>query len=1116
MNDYTSEQKKAIETIDNNLSVAAGAGSGKTRVLVERFVNIMRKKKAAADEILAITFTRKAAREMRERIRSEVSSLVERDVEQSFFWQEQLRILERAQINTIDSFCSRVLKEHPVEAGMEPGFKIAEDFELADFYEAELKKYLNRGIKQNQQELMLLLNDYGVNTLKSMLLSLTEKLPRIIQFGDISLSYKKIAENNYKDLKDKTKNCFRELEEVYPTIKNGTKHKQQLDEVFANKKIIQQAIETIDKDILRKYLISLSAGVSADKELVKELRDCCRILIEDWPVDIKAVELSKAWLQVIKEFAEQLELSQKKENIYGFHDIAEKAYYLLKENKHILNKYRQRYCYIMVDEFQDTNDLQKKLVYLLAGGDDTELREKRLFIVGDAKQSIYRFRGAEVGVFTDVMKDIAKNGGVNVELADNFRSSPQILNLCNQVFEKLMEEKDITDIPFQKLEANCPEGEAPTFMVVETTKTEKSKALALEAKLVVNKIIAMTQLGCHYGDMTILLSVINKAQHFTNELKKAKIPFRLIDGKGYFEKQEVLDVINLLNFLANDRRSLELCGVLRSPYFALSDELITGLLLLKKDEQTLWEFMLQEEFCTFTLEEQSNIKRTTLVLKRLRSLADTVPLPELVEEIFKEVSMEALLVGQTFGEEKYLNVQKLKKMALDLAMNQGYTLRTFLSKLQKMRQVESRIEVNDEQGVNNAVTIMTIHKAKGLQFPIVFLPALNAKGRNDFSQILFDEQLGLGIKVVTEEGELGESSVFKKIKEQNNLLNIAEKKRQLYVAMTRAERELILSGVEIVDKKAIATNEWFGQLKELLPEATDMNELLKWETYDVNETFEMLMVDTEAQEIRISPAVYEQIKPLAAYTEQGDYIFSATSLARFAFCPRSFFYEYIYNLPPCEILNTSDLPAGENKPLAANKLGLIVHSTLENIEQEGLEKALQKALTFHYQLGEEEVAVWVKTLVERYIASDLYQALVKHPTEREVHFTETLFNIKGSPIYFQGSIDCLIYYEDGTLGIVDFKSGRPLVAENDVQSYKEQIALYALIAEKKYGRKVKTAELHFLQNCSKIVLDKELDIYQDIIFERCCEIYVKKAEQDYPVLLTSCSLCNYNYLCPKV
>ncbi|HIU64567.1 MAG TPA: UvrD-helicase domain-containing protein, partial [Candidatus Avacidaminococcus intestinavium] len=861
------------------------------------------------------------------------------------------------------------------------------------------------------------------------------------------------------------------------------------------------------------------------KEIISELKELCKELTESLPADTKAASLSRAWQEVLNSYAVYLNKAQQIDKIFSFNDIEEKAYKLLRENQSILTKYRMRYRYLMVDEFQDTNLLQKRLVYLLAGGNSEVLQDNRLFIVGDVKQSIYRFRGAEVGVFADVIRDIKASGGVNIELADNFRSSPQILNLCNNVFAQLMSSDSKEGIAFQELTPNREDSDLPIVLEVQTTQEQKAEAEMLEARLVVQKILEMTSKGYRFGDIAILLSVIGKANNFVTALREAHVPFRLVDGKGYFERQEVLDLINLLKFLDNSYCDLELCGVLRSPYFGISDNIITSFLFLRQEEN-LWKLLvnysLKQTQLVLPVEEESKLKRAIAILQRLRSLASTVSLAELMGDIFDELSLEARLLGQIFGLDKVAHVKNLRRMALDLTMKQGLNLQGFLEKLQKMRSIETRIEVAKAFDGDDVVNIMTIHKSKGLEFPIVFLPSLNTRGRVDSDQVLFDDKEGLGIRVTGTNGLLYDSTIFKKIKEQSKELELAEKKRQLYVAMTRGERQIVLSGLTFIDKKTEAENStWLGMLKKILGNSdAGANGLLEWLVVNIDDMPVNNITSLINKPLILDEDVYKKVKPLALYTKPQEYCFSATSLAKFSQCPRSYYYEYIAQLkglgpaiePVSGVLNKDE---DDCKPLASNILGLIVHHVLENLETDGFNLALNKGLAKHAPEAGITARKWLKNLLENYLASDLYKSFSNYERQQEVAFNEKLFEVCGINILFTGSIDCLITYPDCTLGIIDYKSGKPPENREDANNYLGQIALYSLVAEKVFQRKVKLAELHFLENSTKVSLKIELEDFRKELLERCLAIIEKKTEQDFPVLLSACEFCAYNYLCPK-
>jgi len=1117
MSDFTPEQKCAIETIDSNISVSAGAGSGKTRVLVERFVNIIAKQKAAADGILAITFTRKAAKEMRERVRAKLNILIKDSMGDRLFWQKQLMLLDRAQISTIDSFCSRLLRDNPVEAQVDPAFVTTEEFDLNDFYYEESLAYMKKLLQNKDSAFQKLLDEYGRAKLQEMVNSLIENLHLLIEKKDLSKPYiEALGEEIAKTQKQILLN-IESLMSMRETIKG--KHREELDAIAANLKIVKEAVETCNLEILNSFLMSLSARNKADADLVKEIRDLTSRLLMT-PIDKRAVDLIASWQSFLRGLDEHFRAKKVERKILSFADVEEKAFQLLFNNKDILDKCRNRYKYVMVDEFQDTNLQQKELVYLLAGGDSGKLLDNRLFVVGDAKQSIYRFRGAEVSVFADVCKDIEKNGGKNVTLADNFRSSPEILEVCNEVFKDLMGYDENSAIVYEELKPNRETQAKPKFIIIAAEKDRRKEANKAETFVVAENIKELADKdNFKYADIAILLASINRAQSFAAALRAAGIPFHIIDGKGFFEKQEIIDLINLLLVLDNSRRDLELIGILRSPYFALSDETITEICLVREDN-SLWS-VLNDGNATLDLpsEQQDLLQRASYKLKKLQANVQTLPLPDLLIRIFDELQIAPLLIGQEFGKEKLANAKKLQQMATDFCMKQGGTLHTFLQRVKKMRETETRIEVSGGGFEQNSVTIMTIHKSKGLEFPVVFLPALHARGRYDSSSICFLPDFGLGIKVRNENGELVESSVFKEIKQYNSEMEAAEKKRQFYVAMTRAEKRLVVSGVSVNEgSKAQKTREeWLDSLKRILIAEKQGEPLVDVEIIEENSVSlqENSVPDDRIQVTSFEERVYKQIQPLAGFGVK-DLFFSATSLFEYETCPRSFFYHYIAQLPGSEDVLFEKGLANCKGIIPANTFGLVIHSIMENIEHYGLDDALNYAIEKHVPIYmQSQARKDAGDMLSSYLDSELYQSISSLEKKTEDNFYLPLFEDDGKKFWFTGSIDCLYTYPEGDLGIIDYKTGKPPLNDDDVKGYAEQLALYVLAAERLYRKPVRTAALHFMQNNSKWELPINREEALNQIVKKCTAISNKREEQDFEVLPEKCTFCSYAYLCPQ-
>lgn len=1122
MTKFTPEQQCAIETLDCNVSVSAGAGSGKTRVLVERFIKIISENKAGADGILAITFTRKAAKEMRERVRSTIYLLLKTgDMENRLFWQEQLKLLDKAQISTIDSFCSRLLRENPVEAQINPDFVTAEEFDMIEFYFDESSAYMKKLLREGDAGFRRLLAEYGRQRLQAMVNSLLERIPALANEADLTLPYSYELGEELEKTKNKVLLNIQLLLEIRETITG--QHRDELDALSANIDLVREAVKNCRTDVLNQYLVQLSARNKKDSDLVKETRNLA-LRLQMVAVDSRALALIEDWQLFLRGLDKHFRDKKAEQNVLSFSDVEEKALHLLLDNRQVLAKYRNYYKYVMVDEFQDTNEQQKKLVYLVAGGNCDKLLDNRLFVVGDAKQSIYRFRGADVSVFTGVRKDIEKAGGKNIVLADNFRSSPEILQVCNNVFADLLGMSGNSEVVFQELKANRDKKSKPQLLIIETDKEQKRDAKTAEARVVANKIkeLMSEDKKVEYGDIAILLAAINQAQIFAMALREAGIPYQIVDGKGFYERQEIIDVVNLLLVLDNSRRNLELAGVLRSPYLGISDETITYL-LLTREENTLWQVLMNGNYGSeIGLEQQEFLKKAAKKLKKLQSVARTFPLPELFKLIYEVLQVRPLLAGQDFGWEKLANVNKLRSVASEFSMNQGGTLRTFLERVKKMREAETRMASAVGQPSKKTVTLMTIHKAKGLEFPVVFLPSLQAKGKNDTDSICFLPQVGLGIKTCDEKGDLVESSVFRKIKDTNKDLETDEKKRQLYVAMTRAEDYLFLSGISVRDSKAgkNTKEDWFASLQRILIKGTGNEVSADAEIIDSSKVKRLEQPTILFEEQTYPESIYEHIKPLPEFSKSRCNVFSASALQEYDTCPRSFYYRYLVQVPGGEELGfeREDLESFscDDNALPANMLGLVIHSALEFIGKYSMEEALEygvrKNVPPHLR---GQAGIEAGRMLISYLHSPLYQEIGGLQKKTEEHFALPLLKAEGKEFWFTGSIDCLLSYDDGDLGIIDYKTGKPPLDGEEKKGYSHQLALYVLAAEKLYDKPVRNAELHFLQNNTKWSLPTDPSFLLKEITETCMEIRQKKEEQDFAALPQSCAFCSFSYLCPR-
>lgn len=1100
---YTPTQERAIsQTLDINVSVSAGAGSGKTRVLVDRFIKILATERAQADEILAITFTRKAAKEMRERVRTTLLTMLEAaEGEKRLKWQQQLALLEKAQITTIDSFCHKVLRENPVECRMDPNFAVNQEFELDGFISDVIADFLTSKLEEQDSNVLLLLANYTPGQLSSMLFSLTEKLDEILEVDNLAAPYAAKIQGE-GELQAQALAAFEALVDA-PDV-SGAKTREDLAALKEQKPIFAQKL----KDGAYQELGIYGKAVRATKKIKTQINDF-RIVLEELnalALDKKALPVMEAWNAVLRTYRTSLRTAADKEEMYSFDTIAVKAVEVLEKYPEILRRYREKYKFIMVDEFQDTNRLQKNLVYLLAGGRENRLEGTRLFVVGDAKQSIYRFRGADVSVFKQVRDDIGAGGGENIVMADNFRSREAIIKTCNCLFQDLLTKDGTKDVTAQDLVPHREKGAKPNVYTVEVEKrggTEGSLAEAMLAAKTIKATVSADK-ALSYSDVAILLPAIGLAGSFAGALGQLGIPYTILDGKGFYEKQENIDIINLLAFLLNNRKDYCLAGILRSPYFALPDTTITELCAAQANN-TLWESLLASQ--------DSLANKSAQQLNELLKLSKDSGLGEIFTAIYTVLNVEPVLLGQEFGKEKLANVNKLRKLAVDFALEHGASPLDFLQRFQKLRAVEAREGAAVIKETEDTVSIMTIHKSKGLEFPVVYLPALQSRGRNDTAGIVFRPEIGLGIKVLDEEGQLAETSVYRAAKEENSKLETSEKIRQLYVAMTRAKDYLFLSSVKNITGKSSGEvkENWFTSLERVFNPAGENSQFVNWENIPAGDLTNEEEGKNLIKTLTVPRETFQRIEPLAVGNKET--IFSATALQEYDICPRRYYYNYAKQMPTKD----PEVIGEGSHQTAPYLLGLTVHKALEFSKFMPLPAAVAKGAAQQMVSPSQEKLLQKKAqcLLDKYCASPLYQANKGLPSEEEREFSLPLFQIEGEDIYFTGSIDSLLYYPDGSLGIVDYKTGRPPAQGEEKQGYQRQLLIYTWAAEKIYHKKVASAQLHFLQDCSYQEMSRDRQTGKAQLEKLIEEIRNKKSEQDYQVLSTNCQYCPYSFFCKK-
>jgi ATP-dependent helicase/nuclease subunit A len=1158
MAEFTAAQERAINILDRNIAVSAGAGAGKTRVLVERYINILRQGKAEGDEILAITFTNKAAKEMKERIRGQANKLAAAapTAEQCVFWRDVKTSLEYAPIGTFHSFCARVLRENPVEAAIDPNFSVLDEIEAALLVDKTLTDVLEQALEQDAEWLDKLLAFYDKGLLLENVPGLYDKLSAdgLLDEGltdRLTAPYNKMLAK-VGGLRVELEELCHELISYKAKLNKATGQYARVDRIEHDWETVSDAIRQAGgdsrhpDDTLKDYLGCLDRR-SKDKEIVGAIR--LRL------ADLQKIRADRAALTVIPCLAKLLLAldnaiaSYKTEHrVLTFNDLEIRTVRLLKDRPAVRKRYNQRFRQIMVDEFQDTNEKQRQIIYLIAGGDDEKLTGEKLFVVGDAKQSIYRFRGADVAVFDRVRQDIEANGGELIELDVNFRSVDSLLELYNECFSTIMGTgiDAVRFTPLSAFRSSAEQGkiQAEFIPVSSGSAGEEQSARDAEATAIANRIRRMvegrellidqdtTAKPVKYGDVAVLFRTMKDIDTYAAALQSGGIPYYIVGGRGFYDCQEVLDILNLLRVVDNHYQDTALVGVLRSPQFMVSDFTLAK---LKLQGGCLWDSIQSPDSDLLNGEEFTVVARAGRILNNLRQLRDMVGIDELIVRSLTETGYGVFMFTQFMGQQKYANLVKLVSVAKNYQAKGQTTLGDFLQYVDKLTEggvKEGEAQIESEGG--DTVKLMTVHKAKGLEFPVVFLPDLHRKFKDETGPLLFAASTGLGLKIPDDAGGYMSSSVYEQVASQEKLLAHMELKRLLYVAFTRAKDYLVLSGVgsgRAAGKEFSELGNWLAWLCKAYG-ITNMDELpevltIKSAQLAVNHGNEACGANCHPDQTGPNPAAADtawlerfavNIKPIPDAGRSNRRSFSASNIMRFSQCQRAFFYQVIEGLPE---VNQVFVPVNNSGRPPGNLIGSVLHRCLELA---GPERRLETCLA--QAVAESVPPEWrsqilneAAKLIERYRNSDFFKNIGSLPAMKEWQFNLALIDEAGAKYYFSGRIDSLISYPDGSMGIIDYKTDKVNDAKAAVkaENYGVQLMLYTFAVEAAFQKTVKDAKLYFVRPDLTVDIPLDAAARQAAlarILGVCRHAAKYENEEAYDCNTAFCGYCGYRFFCP--
>lgn len=1121
----TEKQKLAL-ALDKNISVTAGAGSGKTKILVERFLKIVNANPARVRQILAITFTKKAAGEMRERVAREINLLLESaDAAERVKLLQVRDYLSQAAISTIHGFCSRVLREFPLEAGLSPDFKEMDEFEsrvlrseaLDSLFEEldttggpemahlfneipqlKIRDALNTllQIPYEMQRIMARLEELDENQWQNFLREHWLQVMEQMIFDPASIRVledlaREILANDTQAIKEPPGIEFQILlREFLDGDKNSADKIQYYhvlrtlcDHATGSK---GDALKTIrnfgNKKSWSAPAIPLLLTLSAEAAKIQQR-------LKDYDPGMPHAGNDSYWyalfqglLELYRRVREIYEQQKVEAGLVDFEDLQLKTLNLLQANEAVREKLSERFAYLMVDEFQDTNELQWAIVEYLAGG--RENLQNKIFIVGDPKQSIYGFRDADIRVFKRVKEkfaaDDAKN---NIVFTDSFRFLPRLNAFINFVFTEILRERPFNPFevgydPLQALrDVPADSGRAELALLEDEQPDEEYIARRIRQLFDAETPVLVfegqeVERPLEYGDIAVLLRSRNNLLKLELVLRNYGIPFKTVQGIGYWQRQEVHDFYHLLRFLSDPGDDFALVGVLRSPLFLISD---ATLFRLQRMPAERYYVKLQQ-----ALQPKVEISERDLLsaaLERLRKwleISQRIPLGDLLRIIIDDLQMQTLQLAQINGEQMKANIEKLCQQARRFEEAGMGGLTAFVQHLddlieQGMREGEAQLVSEDR----HSVKIMTIHAAKGLQFPYVFVPYLNSAPKKPTDGILYDAELGMALKPASEDTR--SSLAYQLLKVRRYLKEVAETRRLFYVALTRASNRLFLSAQP---KKRVLPDSPLEWLHMIFPELADDTDRIENDdfTLDVLRALPEVTANPPGTDSFLKgletldhmlQAGYElpEVEPFKKLRPGADgRVFSPTRLMTFIDNPQEYYRRYHLGFFENDYEALAEDIARDEYGLLKGK---VVHRYLELLPtwEESNELLVDRVL-FEFEIFDPDL--------EKRFRADLRffeQQIMCSAEGRDILFAETARNevditIKLGADYLTGTLDRIIYDKQDLWRVIDYKTNR--ISEkglaDEAKRYHLQMKAYALLLSKVYpGQDIYPVGLYFLQ-----------------------------------------------------
>ncbi len=1160
---WTEKQLEAINVRNKDILVSAAAGSGKTAVLVERIKNILIKDKVNIDEILVVTFTNAAAAEMKEKIVNAIVDEIEKNQGDTHFLEKQLNLINNSYISTFHGFALEIIRRFFHIISIEPDFKICDNGQQIILQEKAMDLLLEKNFEEGNKEFLELLNSYASSKNEKEIRNIIKKvyfnimsIPEPWKWLEEKVQVLMLEEDDFKKTEAFQifeKQVLEKLDYAIYNCENGLnlldemslenlykklifdleklkdvkrlweeKNYDKVRNIFENISFVTLVAKKEEKEAYNEVKESVTAFRKVYKDIITELKT--GYLDEDLQSKVRDIQKTYKYantiLSLVKEFKDLYSEEKKAMGVIDFTDIEHYCLEILKE-ENVAKEYRDKFKHIFIDEYQDSNIIQETLINAIK-------KENNVFMVGDIKQSIYKFRLAEPEIFQgkyESFKDIENDKNQKIDLNYNFRSKKSVIDSVNDVFKYIMPKYDEEAQLYQGIDYDGNINHKTEFHIVDTKVNENSQLIEELAELktvekegyFVGKIILDTigkpifdakkgvERKIQKKDIVVLLrNQKNYGDKFQEVFSDMGIQSHISESDGYFDTTEIELLLNLINVIENRRNDIALISVLYSSFFKFEIEELIEIRIKNKDK-TYFEAL--EKYGEEENVLGKKVRETLSKIARWKELSRYLPLDEFIWKLLDDTGYYNFVCALPDGNQRKENILALIDKSRQFQNSQMKGLFGFVKYIEAIK--DRKVPTGEAKILSendDVVKIMTIHKSKGLEFPVVIVAGLgkNFNRMDERGTLDIHKDIGLGIKEINiDDGYQKKTLLQKIINNQKRREDLEEQIRILYVAFTRAMDKLVLVGTEKNLEKA--------------KEKIDSNSRV--ELIGINNFMDLLYQVVKKSDIEIK---YHQIDEIELKSISDDILesnikdFEEVYLRDYIEDKNNSEYEYIdyhlsYEYPQENVnvkakLSVTDVNQNniyfENKkvnkddfllkqPLFSQidkneftsaEKGTILHSILENwdfgfvydtcgddtnrIRSYGENKIDQLVGNKYLTEAQGQQGLKDIDLIVQFQKSDLgIRISQSKEVVKEMPFN-ILDEIDGKDVIIQGVIDCFFLEEDKYV-LVDYKStSEKNLAKGDDEirnTYRRQMDIYKKAIEKAKGVSVSKSYLYMLR-----------------------------------------------------